>query len=149
MPTATPRKRKHTWKTTTYDTTSQKNVRNNRSAPLETTHAGIRKMWKHQMRGLKLKLKLKPTCHQPVRELPIPDSPWQSCLDSNTTLGANGEQGLLGRATDNHYRLPVPGVFVNIFSMSSKDILSALARKSFAKPGRQLKHRMQTNSPKR
>ena len=60
------------------------------------------------MRGLKLKLKLKPTCHQPVRELPIPDSPWQSCLDSNTTLGANGEQGLLGRATDNHYRLPVP-----------------------------------------
>ena len=56
---------------------------------------------------LKLKLKLKPKC-QPVRELPVSDSPWQPCLDSNTTLGANGEHVPLGRATDNHYRLPVP-----------------------------------------
>ena len=58
--------------------------------------------------SLKLKLKLKTKCHQHVRELPVSDSPWQSCLDSNTTLGANGEHGPLGRATDNHYRLPVP-----------------------------------------
>ncbi len=70
--------------------------------------SAVRKMWKHQMHQSKLKLKLKTKCHQPVRELPTSDSPWQSCLDSNTTLGANGEHGPLGRAMDNHYRLPVP-----------------------------------------
>ena len=121
-------------------------LRNNRSAPLEPTHARNcwnMRQWDHETVGrwecgtvvtpkqplgtarnhscwkrsekcgstrctkLKLKLKLKPKC-QPVRELPVSDSPWQPCLDSNTTLGANGEHVPLGRATDNHYRLPVP-----------------------------------------